>query len=323
VQSVLRASNLPEDLQGNWYYLSYELDLNQIRERVYAYGARIDRTVLNAPGGVKLSTAADPASFHAYEDEQWVNGPGGNKQGEVERIATFNQNMGGSKSKLRLVDYSGRVAGHGQGGVDEAVRFIRADSARCRRRVAGVVFDYAGLCIKRYIVGARLKPESEVALTDAFVDQVRSRIALPFDCPVWILHQLHGSLANKASGVSFHHSQARGARNIGDNADYALVLGNRDKTTNVLNIAATKTRRSVLREEPVIVHFDGRFGRFSQAEGWAVDPGTRQLVPQAVLNQLAAAPFAGQPHAQPAQPAQPAAQPHPAPPGGVNVSDVV
>jgi hypothetical protein len=210
--------------------------------------------------------------------------------------------MAGAKCRLVVVDYSGAVAGQGVGGVEELVGYLRGQVAR-GRRIAGVVIDYAGIAVKRYVAARNLSPDSEYPLLNGYVDQVRTRVAIAFDCPVWVLHQFHGDVTKRAAGSRMHHSEASGARNIADNADFAFGIAPYSKLTGLTTITMSKHRRAPGRDEGAIVHYDGRFGLFSEpAERYAVDP-RGNIVPRDELDAFAAPgqppPAAGPPPVDP------------------------
>lgn len=286
----LQASLVPEIGSrdaGHWYIFTWELTNAQLRERVYAYGARVSRnTFRDADPHTRrpiFSTSEDMSTLKAYEHEPFVNSPGNPVRGERERIAAFRRRMTKDGGRLQLIDFSGRVPGCGTGGVPEVVRYLRTEQAK-GRRVAGVVIDYAGLVVQRHIAASGLRPESEYNLLASFVDQVRSQIAVPLDCTVWVPHQLHGDSTRRSPGAKIHHSEARGCRNFADNSDFAFCLSPYNKANGLLTVNCTKHRRAPGMEDGAIVHFDGRFGAFRDPDqAYAVDPMTRQIVPRAFL----------------------------------------
>lgn len=262
---------------GYWYYFSWELNKHDLMQRVYSYGAHVhaDTYRRNQP----FSTAADPDSLKDYEREYDVNPPGRPPRGEQERLRDFATVVRGSASRLVIVDYSGSVPGAGLGGLDEAIQYLRMQRAR-GRKVAGAIVDYAGICLSRMIRGNKaMSPSDEFVLLNGFVDQARFQMAIPFACPVWVVHQFHGDQAGRAPGIALHHKDARGSRNIGDNADFCHNIGNHDKTTGLLAFSTSKTRRAPGRTEPLILRFDGRFGRFHVPSGsYEIDKYTKQIV---------------------------------------------
>lgn len=278
------AATIGADQAGYWYYFTWELNETQLRQRIYMYGARVHAETIFGNPPRPLSTADQPGSLHPYEADPYVNPPAHKPRGERERVRDLTKRMAGANSRLQVVDYSGTYPGHGAGGVDEVTTYLRREQAR-GRRIAGLVVDYAGLAINRYIGANRMRPESEFSLLAGFVDQVRSSICVPMKCTGWVLHQLHGDAGRKAPGAKISHTEARGCRNFADNADFGLQLTPYNRATGLLTVHCTKHRRAPGREDGVIVRFRGEYGAFLDPDQhYVVDPTTRQIVPRDYLD---------------------------------------
>lgn len=281
---------------GKWYYASYELTEDELRERCYSYGAKIHRDTFkqDRPGVRRpMTTSENLDALHAYERESHINSPGNPPMGELERLLALRKRLSGPNNRLRLIDYSGNVPGQGGGGVEEVAAYMKRERAR-GHRIAGIVIDYAGISVKRLIGTRRLRPESEYALLSQYVDQVRNQIAIPMDCPVWVLHQFHGAVNSKAPGARVSHHEASGSRNFADNCNFAFGLSPYNRTTGLLTVTMSKHRRTAGREDDTIVRFDGRFGAFvSPDQDYVVDPQTRQIVPSNFIDNLPVRPTRG------------------------------
>jgi hypothetical protein len=285
LQNQIAAEIGPLDA-GRWYYVSYELTENQMRERVYAYGAKIHRDTFKGPKRRELTKAEARQSMHEYEFEPFVNSPGNPLMGEYDRLTAFNKRLSGVNDRLTIVDYSGQHPGHGVNGVEEIAGYMKRERAR-GHRIAGVVIDYAGLCAERMVNHRRLRPEAVYPALAAFMDQVRSLISIPFECPSWVLHQFHGDVNKKAPGARTSHSEAQGSRNFANNADFTFGLSPYNRNTGLLTVTMSKSRRAPGREDDTIVKFDGRFGAFiTPDQDYVVDPQTRQIVPRNYLDSL-------------------------------------
>ena len=294
------AADLGPDEAGFWYYFTWELTEPELRERVYIYGARVSFSTFTTRDPVTrkvcFSTAADPATLKPYEFDPYVNSPGNPVAGELERMRALRRRLSGPNDRLRIVDYSGDKVGKGLGGIEEAAAYLHAERAR-GRRVAGVVIDYAGLVVNAVIGRRRLRPDAEFSLLAGFVDDVRKRVAIPYECPAWVLHQFHGDVAKRRAGAAMHHSEARGCRNFADNATFAVNLSPYNKTTGLLAANVTKHRRAPGREDDVIVRFDSALGAFrSPDRDYVYDSYTKSIVPRDFLDAM---PGAHQPAYQP------------------------
>ena len=276
------AADVGPDQAGWWYFFTYELTEDQLRSRVYAYGARIHAEVLQKR--LKFSTSEDPTTLRDYEHDPIVNSPGNPLQGERERISGLVKRMSGVNSRLKIVDYSGTKPGQGNGGIEEVAAYLKREQAR-GKRTTGVVIDYAGLAVRRYVAAKRLRPESEYPLLSSFMDNVRNLISIPLDTTTWVLHQLRGDAAKRAPGAITHHSEAQGCSSFANNADFGIQLTNYNKVTNLLTVFCTKTRRAKALEDGRIVKFDTRFGMFMEPESeYVFDVSTRKYVPKGYVN---------------------------------------
>lgn len=264
-----------------WVYFSYEMTFDQMKERVYAYGAKISRGTMNVPTASQAvwSTAA---SLKPYETDPFVNPPGCTPVGELERIRAFGEEMG--EGWLDVVDYqTGLSKGVGTGGVPEMAAYLTRKTAM-GFAVAGVIVDYAGLVVSRLRSAKNFNPDSEYTLLNSFGDDCRSLIGTQFNCPVWVVHQCHGDVNGMSPGARLHLKQGRGGRNLGDNSDFAFMLGNMDRKTDMCAWWVEKHRRVRWnREVPIITRYDGRFSAFLRPAGdWTVDPYTKDIVERQV-----------------------------------------
>lgn len=289
------AAEVGSDQAGYWYYFSWELNERQIRARLYGHGARIHADSFKEDAvtrtRVPLSTAADLSTLKPYEYDSFVNSPGNPMRGELERLAAFKQRF--SHGRFKLVDYSGTYPGCGLGEVPEVVRHLSKEVSR-GRKISGIVIDYAGIAVQRHIAARGLRPDSEYSMLSQFVDRVRSKICIPFDCTAWVLHQLHGDSARRSSGGAGHHSEARGCRNFADNADFGLQMSNYDKATGLMTLSCTKHRRAPGLTNGVITRLDGRFGVFlAPDQQYVYDPYSKKIVPKTFLDTVPARTAAG------------------------------
>lgn len=288
------ASDIGPDQAGHWYYFTYELNEEQIRQRINIYGAKIHWDTYNKTKNPNktLSTSTDLSTIKEYEKDPYINSPGNPIKGELERLRDLKARMSGKNSYLRIVDFSGTYPASGKGGVPEIVKHLQREMSR-GKRIAGIVIDYAGLCINRMINSdSRYRPESEFSLLSQFVDTIRNQICVPMNCTGWVPHQLHGDSTKRAPGVVPHHSEARGCRNFADNADFSVQMSAYHKTTGLMTFGSTKHRRAPGREEGVIVRFDGALGCFRYPDSvYMVDPHTKQIVPRDYLDTQLSAPI--------------------------------
>jgi RecA/RadA recombinase len=282
------AFELGEPKARNWYYFSWELTEAQLRERVYTYGAKIsfDSLKLRANHGTPYSTATDMSTVKEYEHDPYVNSPGNPFQGEIERIERFEaQRYSGIGANFKIVDYSSFQNDSGGGGFDEIVAYLKREIAR-GERVGGVVIDYAGLVAERYVAQRQLDPDSVYQVLSSFGSMCRSRIAIPFTCRVWALHQLKGESAKRKYG-QLHYSDAKGCRNFADNFDFSIEFGMYSPANGLVRFSSTKHRHASAVSDGVFAKFDSRFGAFVATDKeYAIDPMTGNPVEREHLDRV-------------------------------------
>lgn len=267
-----------------WLYFSYELNTLEIQERVHSFGACIDVNTFRSADPSQRAYSRKGGPYKDYEGEAYVNPHPEYKQSESERLEAFQNELSGSW--LRVVDYSGTYQGTGVGGVPEITNYCRQVKQQ-GYDIAGVVIDYAGLVTNRYrINNSRMKPGDEYELLNGFADQIKFKLATPYHCPVWVLHQLRGDVRNASSTRPLRISDARGGRNLGDNCDFVFILGSVDKS-GMRTVWMDKSRRVKSTEEPIIVHFDGRYGvMLEPPTEYLVDKVSHRIVQKRDMDQL-------------------------------------
>lgn len=254
------------------FWVSYEARKDEMRSRAFSYGARVQsNTMKTMPAGASLAEAglSRTGALKPYELTEFAGELQRNEvvPGEYERILDAEDRF---RNHLALVDMN--KIGTGGGGIKEATRYIKA---RCQRTGVGcglVVFDYLGNMVKRFMAANEIDSREERALLEGSPLVARDLIALPFNCPVWLLHQFSGAANAMSPNVLPHHTDAKGCKSLGENAVYSMSVGLKqlieDKT--VARFGATKTRRSGEIESTVIC-IDGAMGR-------AYDAGDRYSV---------------------------------------------
>lgn len=265
-----------------WFYVQYERPVNpEFMQRLWSYAAQVDYQTFRKRLPLSSSARGD---FKSYELELWgaeIN-RGVVVAGEEERLAQAREKF--NATNLWPFDFSGKFPGVGGGGIREIAAAVERQAAQ-GKTPAGVVIDYAGLCVERQIIAQGLDSREEFPRLSRFVNEVRTQIAEPFNCVVWILHQLHGDEGTKAPGARTHHSRARGSRNFADNASFAFEIGTLDELTGCVVIHKSKSRNADPLNNHTVVRFDGRIRRFTPANNlYAVNKMTRQIVDRSYLN---------------------------------------
>lgn len=270
---------------GYWFYFSYECAIHpDIRQRVISCAAKIDWGSLKS-----LKAFTDLSSSTAlkeYETKRWRAKIEAGIQipGEQERYKAAMEELG---DRLKLVDMSGAIAPSiGTKGIPEMVKILERAKSQGQQPI-GIIIDYAGILVSRYLAANNEKVENQFIYLNRFVNDVRVEIASRFNCICWVLHQLHGDAAILSSTAKQHHSRASGARNFADNANFAFNIGTKDVTNDCCIITCTKSRRSSpLRIDP-IVKVDGAVNAMiAMNQTYALDPAQRRIIEKQTMSSV-------------------------------------
>jgi hypothetical protein len=253
------------------YMFTYEAGADESRSRIISHMARISRATLMNWGKEPLSTAGnykpyELAAFKAEIEEcQRAGVPFG---GEKERYEAAKQHM----QQLRIFDMSGPIANpkQGSGGLDEIAMKLDQE-AQHGRKPRRVVIDYAGLCVNRFCSehGVNNPSERFQALNTFGYDTLR-KIAVPYDCSVWIMHQLSGQ-ANKATWAKKQsHADAAGGASFAENLVTCFQLGIPHPTHKGSYFSCGVSRRTDV-GEPILVRLDGLLGTIRDASSELLD----------------------------------------------------
>jgi hypothetical protein len=112
-----------------------------------------------------------------------------------------------------------------------------------------------------------------------FCNEARFKIAVPFNCPVWVLHQLNTEANKKAPTAQQHHSYASECGNFAENVWFAFVFSTKDKANNTCALYCTKERRAKGDRAAQILKIEGNFCRMVDAASThAMDYSTHQIM---------------------------------------------
>jgi len=262
--SYLRSRDYEEPKKQN-VFLSYEISLREMQIRMMTYAAQIDKSRLEQHKFKELSTRE---SLQDYERRRWKRQimEGVEVPGEQDRWHSATPWL---HDHMHLMDMSADQGDSnlGNGGIAEIKGTL--DKINSQREHAGfnvIVIDWAGMVARQYL---RAQGEAMDKLyyheLYEFVSRVRRQIANPYNCQVWVLHQLTGQANKKGPTARMHHSDAEGCGSFAVNAWFAFCLGNKDQSTNTCLLSATKTRRGA-GQDAVVCKIDGAFGRLLDAD---------------------------------------------------------
>jgi len=253
-------------------YFSFEMQFDELVTRAWSNAAEIHSSTFDEADGIDgiqeyLSTTGN---LKAYEVQRFSKRYSGksikNIPGELERLRNVNNRL---KPYLYLYDCSGLNPDNavmGSNGLDDVLVTLNKLAAR-GKRIAMVVIDYAGLMVKRYMAthGINLDSGMRHYLGDVVISCLQ-KIAIPYDCPVWVLQQVNPSANRKAPGALIHHSESSEDGAFSTNAAFAFQLSTKDPQRNACTLFCTKSRRYHTADIiPPILRIVGEFATIEDA----------------------------------------------------------
>jgi len=259
-------------------FFSYEIDMEEMQVRMMTYAAQINKSRLEHLNAFEeLSRRGD---LQDYEKKRWKRqlDEGVDIPGEWDRWKAAEPWLDDYVTLMDMSADQGGVA-RGNGGIAELRSTLDAMHHQDPRGFNVIMIDWAGMVARQYLraQGGKVDTMYTHELTD-FVSRVRRQIAKPYNCQVWILHQLSGQSNKKSPTAKMSHADAEGCALFAVNAWFAFCLGNKDQATNTCLLAATKTRRGE-GKDAVVCKIDGAFGQLVDADRqYAIDHVTNKIV---------------------------------------------
>lgn len=96
-------------------------------------------------------------------------------------------------------------------------------------------------------------------------DKCKKLLAVPYDCPVWLFHQLSSAANTRTYATRQHGTDAAEAKNFPENVSFCFELGCRDQEFGAFFMTCSKGRRAAVGRSPLLV-MEGDFFRIVPAE---------------------------------------------------------
>jgi len=211
------------------------------REAAWSYGFRSDKGSLLDVRPLKSSTVS------------------GSHESSLETISEEAINK--LRHGMRVIDIDLDAVNASRGPVELIRDQIEYCNTLENQSVGGIVIDDVGLLVESFHCAKELPGKALSSFYKGFVAVCKSRLALPWNCPVWLLHHIAGG----RSDTSIHrlnHVDAMGSRHFGDHLDACVVLSNKDQQTGTFSAKCTKA----LLEPPTLDPVDLKF----ESDRWAV-----------------------------------------------------
>jgi len=244
------------------YLVAWEEEREQLQFRGMSYAARIHKDSLS--GAEWYSGLSTTGNYKEYEEKLFLPFfQGRTLPGEKERLHVAIEEL--NKNMVNL-DFTGADRNYRDlscSMVTGVAAAIEADqAARGNPGVSLVVLDYAGAAAKRLL--ARSGQDADRALRHLIGGMplsAKSELAIPFDCPVWIMHQTGTEAQSKAPGSIPKATDAAEGRNFLENLNFGFLIGT-VSTDNTCVLVAGKQRRAA-RSVPKVLKISGEFATVS------------------------------------------------------------
>lgn len=258
-------------------FFSWEDGRRMLQVRAGCFAGRVHKDrLMNITSDSELSTKGN---LREYE-EQMYRAAGQREEllGEAERLEQVKPWL---NKYLYFVDYQDPKNG-GKGHVPELRQKLMAIQEKRGMPIRAVFIDWAGEMIRNYLIGQNRATDPGITSLElaGLVHRCKNEIAMPFNCTVWVPHQLAGRMCKLPPGRLPHHSEAQWCTSFADNAWYALCMGTKDEQHGVCQFVATKTRHSG-GVPPTLLKVDGAFCRMVDVtKTFAVDKITNRICPR-------------------------------------------
>lgn len=261
---------------------SYEMRPEDLQERCLAYGASIPRervrNALNSGNGLAYFSKSKLVDYEEelFKAELQAGEPVTPERTRARKtIELLNRHalfldMTGSDPKRKTA---------GNGYVPEIARDLQQElRSRKKAYLVSVWVDYLGAMSKRHLEATNQEFSDLRHRLAGGVLLLGNLVAKPFQCPVWVNHQLSGAANARGPAARIHHTDAAEAKNVAENADFAIVTGNQTEEDQLCVFACTKHRRQARRSD-VVVRVDGQFSRVMDVSSkYVVDRHVQRIV---------------------------------------------
>jgi len=266
--------------------VSYEAPLSpELQQRFLMYMGQIQRGSLAAMDATGIeSLAGDATNPLPYEHKRFYQQiSDGMFRPERDRVAEVVSVMNEHSLILDMTGSDPVFRRSGGGGLKEIASRLKAELANRSRSssheyyIENIVIDYIGAMVKRELasVGAD-SSDLRHRITEAPL-MAAAVLAKPFNCPVWLVHQLSGQAnASFRPGAKLHHTDSAESKSFAENLDFAFVIGNLNEK-NQGQISCTKHRRAAGKPGKVI-EVDGDFNTVVARDDLYVDPSRMTIV---------------------------------------------
>ena len=262
----------------------YEASYAEIVRRLWSYTAKISRETMENFTGENWEIFSTTGNLKDYEQRLFavdINAHGiENVYGEYERFLIGKEAL----TNVVLHNFSGMDEDnsgltYGNGYVEEIAASLRNYCNNTGNEIGAVYVDYVLIAARNHMNFKNYREERLRHLVGGFPGAVLRQVAGPFDCCVYLMHQLAAASNGRNFNANFTNADSAESKSFPENLWFNVYLGVRDPASGVMKIGLAKTRRGP-GVQPCLIRMDGTIGRFSSADDYVVDPQTGKPVPK-------------------------------------------
>jgi hypothetical protein len=249
----------PEDWKSV-YLFSYEDPWKRIFIRTMANAANIAKSsVERLRDPMKGDGLSRRGKLKPYEASLFPLDDLTQVDGEYERLqqamATYSRNF-------QIADM--QKDGVGNGGAEEIAIMIENDIKQFGRRPGVVFIDSIDLVARNYASARGYDNKQLTGVLNDIVRNIRRKVAVKYDIPVWVTNQVAGANTGRAAGRGFHLSEAGISKDWAQSLDFVFDMSTLSKES-IATLRCSKSRRSDGRAVEALMKLNGMYGRWESA----------------------------------------------------------
>jgi len=234
VNQAWAESLLTNKQMGITVFITAEESAEKLRPRIWSAFFKIPKAkteIIDCWQQFTQPGQLDPYELKMQQEQSY-------KLSEIERYQLYVSQL---RTGLRVLDLSGsnEFPNAGRGYIDEIVSYV----SRYEVPIRTIFIDYAGIFCERHLAATGKEADKNYRfLLKTFGDRCRQELAARFNCTVWVLHQLKGSVNKARPTVLMHHSEAGESADFANNMAVCGCLGVADTHTGCRRLNWSKCR---------------------------------------------------------------------------------
>lgn len=275
-QGIAAEKNVP---LKSCHLFFYEASYQEIVRRVWSHAAQISRTTMEKFNGDNWEILSKQGQLADYEYKMFSKEIGLNGTesvlGEYERFLIAKQAVSQNivLHDFSGMDFDGTNESHGCGYVDEIAAALHRHREETGMEVGAVYVDYVLIACRNHMNFKNYKEERLRHLITGFPSACLRKIAGPFNCCVYLMHQLTAAANSRSFNATFTNADSAESKGFPENLTFNFALGIRHPETGCSKLELPKHRRGPDQKTRLLM-LDGITGTFREADGYAIDKST-------------------------------------------------